>query len=120
MQSTIQNSLHRTLRSFAAQCNQSKAVKKFIASWDRQVEVRSLDTTESYSLITKAAQVQVATADDGECSQLTITADQEILEQVFSGELNPARAHLDGELQVYGSQKDQLILDAIVMLIWGF
>lgn len=120
MQSTIQNSLHRTLLSFAEQCNQSTAVKKFIANWDRQVEVQSIDTTPRYSLITKAGQILVATADDCERPQLTITADQDILEQVFSGELNPARAHLDGELQVYGSQKDQLILDAIVMLIWGF
>lgn len=106
--------------SFAEQCNQSKAVKKFIANWDRQVEVRTLDTTGRYSLITKAGQVQVAATDNCERPQLTITAEQEILEQVFSGELNPARAHLDGELQVYGSQKDQLILDAVVLLIWGF
>jgi hypothetical protein len=38
---------------------------------------------------------------------------------VFTGALNPVRANLDGELAVFASDRDNVKLDAVCMVLWG-
>ena len=60
------------------------------------------------------------TASATEAPDVVIASDESVLRGIFTGEVNPARAHLDGILEAQGSQKDQLVLDSIVLLIWGY
>ena len=50
---------------------------------------------------------------------LLLRAPAPVLERVFSGALSPLGAYTDGQLEVYGSQKDQIKLDVIALVLWG-
>lgn len=109
------------LEDFRARCNDSQAVRKLIKRWDRIIEIQTLEETQtSYFLRANSGVVDALTIEELGVPEMTVAASEDILRQVFCGAVNPARAHLDGELQVYGSQKDQLVLDSVVLLIWGF
>lgn len=111
----------KTLEDFRARCNESKAVGKLIKRWDRTIEIHvSSNPQASYFLPIDNGTVHAPTLEQNLFPEMTIAGNSETLRQIFCGALNPARAHLDGEIQVYGSQKDQLVLDSIVLLIWGF
>jgi len=62
-----------------------------------------------------AAPVATEPGDDA----LLLRADQAILQKIFSGNLSPLGAYTDGLLEVYGSQKDQIKLDVIALVVWG-
>ena len=105
------------LTDFHARVRASAPVKKLLARWDRTVELRAGE--RSFFLCSKSGEMLPPTTEPPCAPDITVTADEAVLRGVFAGEINPARAHLDGKLQAYGSQKDQLVLDAIVLLVWG-
>lgn len=105
------------LDDFHARVRSSAPVKKLLARWDRTVELRA--GGRSFFLRSTSGEMLPPTTEAPGAPDITVAADEDVLRGVFAGEINPARAHLDGKLQAYGSQKDQLVLDAIVLLIWG-
>jgi len=78
------------------------------------------DGGRSFFLRSKAGEMRAPETAPAGAPDIVIAAEERVLLGIFSGEINPARAHLDGELQAFGSQRDQLVLDAIVLLIWGY
>jgi hypothetical protein len=47
-----------------------------------------------------------------------LSANADIVNDIFTGKANPSRLYLDGTLKVFASQKDQMVLDAIVDIVW--
>ncbi len=111
------SSLSSVLQDFHARVRASAPVKKLLARWDRTVELRAGE--QSFFLRSKSGEMLPPTTEPPGAPDITISAEEDILRGIFAGEINPARAHLDGKLQAYGTQKDQLVLDAIVLLVWG-
>ncbi len=115
------DTLLSALEDFRARADAAPSVKKLLARWDRLVEIRALsEPRRSFFLRSTAGRMLGPERSAGGSPDIVIAAHESVLQGVFRGELNPARAHLDGELQAYGSQKDQLVLDSIVLLIWGY
>jgi hypothetical protein len=113
--------LLETLTNFHERVRTSVPVRKLIARWDRLVEVRTLpEPGRSFFLRSRGGEMLAPSVVADGPADITIAAEEDVLRGIFSGEINPARAHLDGHLQAIGSQKDQLVLDSIVLLIWGY
>jgi hypothetical protein len=120
-QTATQDALFDALRGFHARARESAPVRKLIARWDRIVEVRSVTfPRRSIYLRSLGGELLEPTSVAPGEADISIVADEDVLRRIFTGELNPARAHLDGSLQAIGAQKDQLVLDSIVLLIWGY
>jgi hypothetical protein len=58
-----------------------------------------------------------------ECKDSThlvhLLAEEHVLIAIFTGGLNPTEAFLNGDLQIFASDKDQVKLDAISLMLWG-
>ncbi len=117
----VKDELMESLVEFQKKVAASAPVKKILAWWDKTVEVRTTTfPRRSYFLRARKGEMLEPTMqgpDHG--ADVRIAADEEVLIGIFRGEVNPARAHLDGLLEAVGPQKDQLVLDSIVLLIWG-
>ena len=116
----VRDELEDALRTFHARVRESAPVRKVLGWWERTVEIRCTTFPRRSFFLTsrKGAMLEPAATFAGS-PEVVIAADEEVLCGIFRGEINPARAHLDGALQAVGPQKDQLVLDSIVLLIWG-
>jgi len=47
-----------------------------------------------------------------------LQAEQDVLQQIFAGQYNPATALVDGALAVYSADRDKVKLEALAMVIW--
>jgi putative sterol carrier protein len=118
----VVDELEASLRDFHARVRASAPVKKILAWWERTVEIRSATAPRRsfYLRSEKGEMLEPVTQAPASGADVVIVADEEVLRGIFRGEVNPARAHLDGLVAAVGSQKDQLVLDSIVLLIWGY
>jgi hypothetical protein len=105
------------LESFRRRAMASWPVRRLLAKWDRTIEVRVPE--RSYFLRSRAGQILAPALGADAKPEIVLSAAADVMRGVFEGTLNPARAHLDGRLVAEGSTGDQLVLDAIVLLIWG-
>lgn len=48
-----------------------------------------------------------------------LRSSEETLIAIFDGRFNPAEAFLNGELEIFATDNDQVKLDAISLLLWG-
>jgi hypothetical protein len=116
----VQDQLEDALRAFHERVRSSAPVKKVLAWWERTVEIRCTTfPRRSFFLTSRKGEMLEPAKSFAGSAEVVIAADEEVLTGIFRGEINPARAHLDGQLQAIGPQKDQLVLDSIVLLIWG-
>jgi hypothetical protein len=91
-----------------------------LAGWEPVIVLETQDADQVVSLTVQAGRIVEVTsgARDAE-HKIFVQAEEEVLRQVFSGLLNPARAHLDGTLAVFGTERDKVKLDAISLILWG-
>lgn len=114
------NELHRCLSEFREDANAHPRVKSLLKGWERSASIVALDTEDSFRFRFEGGtitDVEAATACDDD--EITIRGTDQVLRDVFTGRLNPATAHLSGALQVFASEKDQVKLDAITLVLWG-
>lgn len=112
--------LLKSLQEFQQEVNTNENVHKLIKNWNPNFIIESSDTGEFYTL--EVYDMRIKNILEGEVNsdhEIRIEGDDEILTAIFTGDLNPAEAVLNGELMVYGDQNDQLKLDAISLVIWG-
>lgn len=104
--------------------NDHSRVKKLIKNWNRAICVESTDTGEQYSMLVADLAMHsvvdgIVEDEDQLDNRILLQAEAEVLEQIFSGDYNPATAHIDGALAVFSPDKDKVKLEAIAMVIWG-
>lgn len=115
------NTLHDALHSFTDRAAQTPAVLRLIQRWDRTIQITDTTHDRHFTLQTAGgALLPPRSAPPASDPDILVAAEHGVLLDVFSGQLNPARANLDGDLDVVGSQRDHLVLDGVVMLIWGY
>jgi hypothetical protein len=122
----VEDRLEGLLAEFRARAMASAPVRRLLAGWDRTVELRVAGEVRmndaaprAYFLRSQAGVMEGPAREAARRPDIVVSATAEVLEAIFGGRLNPARAHLDGDLAATGSQRDQLVLDSLVMLIWG-
>jgi len=109
------------LQRFRLKANASDRVRRITAVWHPSLFVECLDTGARYRLSIDDGLIAPIDRTDSEPgdSALLIRGDSAVLAAVFAGTRHPLHAYNDGELEVYGSQGDQVKLDAISLVIWG-
>lgn len=120
MTSAEQDNLKQCLLGFIEKVNSHTRMKFLLKDWEPTIVIDTTDTEAAYSLVVKGSRVAdlvEGTLEADHCVQLQ--AESEVLMKIFSGKLNPARAHMDGQLAAYGSDRDQVKLDAISLILWG-
>ena len=110
-----------SLRNFKEEVQQNENVHKLVKNWNPNIILETMDTEQIYTLQVRDCLIDQILNEENEESNhiIRLEADEEILTTIFSGEMNPAEAVLNGELVVFGDAKDQIKLDAITLLIWG-
>lgn len=124
METQESDNLQACLDRFRDLANGNQRVRKLIQGWCPVILITPSDESAAFAARVDGAigawNSKTAEAATLEADQLiTLRAPQAILKQVFSGELNPARAHIDGTLQVFADDRDQVKLDAISLILWG-
>ena len=120
MKSAPQDSLKQCLLDFIEKVNSHARMESLLKGWEPTIVIDATDASAAYSLVVRRSQVVhlvEGTVEADHCVQLQ--ADAEVLMKIFSGQLNPARAHMDGQLAAFGSDRDQVKLDAISLILWG-
>lgn len=116
----VSNTLSAVLSHFQGDVNGNPRLKNLLKGWNPSVVLDALDTGRSFTLkLDEGCIADVETGKHERPHSILIQSTEEVLGRVFSGRLNPARAVLDGDLAVFGSDKDQVKLDAISLVLWG-
>jgi len=109
----------RALSRFQAKVNEHPRLRTLLKGWDRDVRVECDDIDLRHGVRFRDTLIQDIAEDDGDADvPITMRASHAVLIDVFEGRRNPATLFLDGELQVFASDKDQTKLDAISLLLW--
>lgn len=116
-----QSDIQAALVGFKDRVNNSPRARKLLTNWEPVVLVESTDGAERYFMNIKDSTISsVATEGDDEASHLVhVRGTAAELCAVFLGKKNAARAVLDTDLEVFASDKDQVKLDAISLVVWG-
>lgn len=114
-------SLNQSLVNFQQRANANLRVQRIAAGWSQQLFVECCDSDQRYCIEIRDGrlsdvQSKPTTATEG-C--LLIRGQEELLTRIFNGAHHPLTAYNDGELEVYGEQRDQVKLDAISLVMWG-
>lgn len=108
------------LLRFQRNVNDHPQMRKVLNDWDRDILVEASDAPERYLLLVRDRRMdEVTTGDPSGIDIISIKAPLETLMEIFCGFLSPAQAHDEGVLQVFASERDQVKLDTISLLLWG-
>lgn len=109
------------LRDFAVRVNDHPALRRPLAGWSPDFYIEASDTGQMFEVRMAGGRVEGVEPTAGEPGDeaLLLRAATPVLERVFSGALSPLGAYTDGQLEVYGSQKDQIKLDVLALVLWG-
>ena len=120
MEATIELGLENCLNDFAASVNEHPRLDSLLKGWEPVILIEETSTPEEFSFDVKDRKIAAVRRGHVEATHsVLIRGDRDTLVKVFSGSLNPAQAHLEGDLEVFGEQRDQVKLDAISLILWG-
>lgn len=109
-----------SLTRFRDLVNGHPRMKTLLKGWDRTAVVQVEDTGHVFTVEFRGCQIvdlqagNLARTDEA----IILKASERILVDIFTGVLNPASEFLDGRLQVFASDRDQVKLDAISLVLW--
>ena len=112
--------MQTVLGEFAEKVNGTRRMESLLKGWDRCISVKSTDTGVSCHIQVKDRRLSLVRSGDDALESVEVEGKEDLLKDVFRGIKNPAKESLDGNLSVFGSDKDQMKLDAIALVLWGF
>jgi putative sterol carrier protein len=111
--------LKADLDSFRAEANACAQLAPILKGWNPVFHLESRDDGAVFSLTVRDGKVQELTEGRLQAERpISLVADTATLRKLFTGGLNPVEAHSNGDLEVYGDVKDQVKLDAVVLVLW--
>ncbi|SRR6266404_1255653 len=120
METQLCTQLGRQLDEFRVRFNENVRVKKLIKNWNRSVAIDAVDINESYSLVIEDLRISdIVVGMVQSDPPIHLQAEQKVFLRMFSGEITPASALMDGSLAVFSTDRDKVKLEAIAMVIWG-
>jgi hypothetical protein len=116
MTQTLSDCLH----AFVQSANAHPRVGKLLKGWEPLLAIEATDDGQRFNLRVHDARLdEVALTAVEPDNSILVRGSNAVLREVFSGALNPARAYLEGSLEVFGSDRDHIKLDAISLVLWG-
>ncbi|MCL5879018.1 MAG: SCP2 sterol-binding domain-containing protein [Deltaproteobacteria bacterium] len=110
--------LINTLNTFVKKVNENMTLKKILKGWSKLMVVRTKDPEAVATLKIEKGSVVDVKLEDTPNADITLSANADVINDIFTGKANPSRLYLDGTLKVFASQKDQMVLDSIVDIVW--
>lgn len=108
------------IEGFAQRANANVHVRKLARNWHTQIFVEGTDPSSCYCMrLVDGLITDIEPAPVPQHETLLLRGRTPLLVAVFGGLLHPLTAYNDGDLEIYGSQPDQVKLDAISLLVWG-
>lgn len=113
-------SLVTHLEKFKEDLNKNEKLKPLLKNWNINVIIKVLDLDEVYTFVVRRGVVlEILKNMKHYEKNFEIEAVNDTFIEIFSGKLSPTEAILDGEMASFGNSKDEDILDAITLVIWG-
>lgn len=112
--------LKESVGKFVEDVNGNGRVRKLMAGWNPSIVVTSTDTGTTVTVEVRDMVTRMIEERREAEHLIEVQAEEKVLVDVFTGKSNPSYEVLDGNLQVFGSDKDQVKLDAITLILWGF
>ncbi len=110
--------LINTLNTFVKKVNENMTLKKILKGWSKLMVVKTKDPETVATLKIEKGSVVDVKLEDTPDADITLSANADVINDIFTGKANPSRLYLDGTLKVFASQKDQMVLDSIVDIVW--
>jgi len=111
--------LKAILSDFCDRSNDNIKAKRLVSGWDRLIEIQVDDTGNSFFLETCNGVANIMTDPKSGHVNIIVEGSQNVIAGVFSGSKNPSSEVLDGNLALFGSDMDQIKLDALSLILWG-
>lgn len=120
MNTLVTSPLLHAIEGFAQRANANEHVRRLARDWHTQIYVEGTDPSSCYCMrLVDGLITGIERAPVPEHETLLLRGRTPLLAAVFGGLLHPLTAYNDGDLEIYGSQPDQVRLDAISLLVWG-
>lgn len=115
----MSDKLEHALRHFRDRVNAHPRMKTLLKDWNRSAVIATEDASAAFTVEFKDCQVvRLEPGIQVDDAPIQLKGSERTLTDIFLGDLNPASEFLDGRLQVTASDKDQVKLDAITLLLW--
>ena len=113
--------LQRILDDFAGHLNRHEGLRATLAGWSPSFFIETRDSGETFRVHMEDGQVRRVAPTDEEPGDeaLLLRGESTVITQIFTGRMSPLGAYTDGQLEVYGTPKDQIKLDVIALVLWG-
>ena len=112
--------LAETLLQFQDKVNADARLKTMLQGWEPVIVVEATETGWKRFLVVRDCRIAEIRADAAESAHVVhLLAEEAVLNAVFGGSLNPTEAFLNGDLQIFADDKDQVKLDVISLMLWG-
>jgi SCP-2 sterol transfer family len=117
---SMSSNLPECLSAFVASVNAHPQIGRLLKGWEPLLQIEATDDGQQFHLRIENARVGDVGLGRAEAEHaVLVRGESAVLTRVFSGALNPAQAYLEGNLEVFGSDRDQIKLDAISLVLWG-
>ena len=108
------------LEQFRSRVNADSRLESILRGWEPVIVVEDLGTGWTRFLLVRGCRIAEIRPDCDDAAHVVhLRASPEVLTAVFDGRLNPTDAFLNGDLQVFATDRDQVKLDAISLVLWG-
>ena len=111
--------LREIIERFITNVNSNEKVQKLIRKWSSVVNIWGRDINAGFVLNVKDGQItdmrNAESIDDG---KVKVIGESDTLVRMFTGKEKIVHLYLDGVVETYGSERDQIVLDAIARLLW--
>jgi ABC-type polysaccharide/polyol phosphate transport system ATPase subunit len=114
------NELENILQKFSEKYNNNEKLQKILRKWSADILIWSKDESIGFLITVNSGKITgIVKVNNPNSGKVKIIGDAVILIDIFKGMKNPSHLYLDGVIEVYGSERDQIILDVIVEELWG-
>jgi hypothetical protein len=118
------SALRAGLERFQGDVNVHPQMDKVLRDWEPTILIEcSDDAAQSYILSVrgrKIVEVVAPIAIDAQAScDIRVRGSVQTLTEIFGGSLSPVTAFDEGLLQIFASERDQIKIDTISLILWG-
>ncbi|MGC8672606.1 MAG: SCP2 sterol-binding domain-containing protein [Thermoplasmata archaeon] len=111
--------LKEVLYDFVNNVNKNEKVQKLIKKWSTTLLFWGKDINKGFILqIQDGKIISIKEVYDENEGKVKVITEKDTLVKMFEGKENIAHLYLDGVVETYGSEKDQIVLDAVARLLW--
>ena len=112
--------LRKVLLEFTEKVNQNEKVQKLIRKWSTSVLMWSKDLNTGFVLQVAYGKItEMKKADNIDEGNVRVVSGTETLLDMFRGKENIVHLYMDGVVETFGSEKDQIVLDAVAKILWS-